>query len=1327
MMSGTESVTSIAASRAMLETAPLSFEQQQIWAHSLFAPEVPLYNDLLVIHRHGPLDIAALTACLEEIARRHQPWRSSFSIAGDQPVQTVHPSARFEIPHRDFRHLPEAQLYSEAAKLVGEWARKPFQLNSPPLVRILVLQLDDAEYQICISLHRLVSDGFSLRCVLLPELVSLYEAFADGRSSRLPQLLIEYAQFAVRQRETLARSAAPETAFWRKQLGGLPVLELSTDSPRPAVQSFRGAAHRFALSETLSKDLRELGHREAVPLETVLTAAFAAVLYRHSEQDDIVIGVSSNGRNTPELQGLLGYFENSLALRLDLSGDPSFLQLLHRTEEARRQVFDNGNVPLTSVIREIEPGRDLIRNPITRVHISQIPAQTFEHPDWRIASDFAETNTANFDLELRFDDGSDALQGQLRYNADIFEASTVERIADRWKTLLDAIADSPAQTIALLPLLTGSESALLAAWNQTQHPYPSERCIHQLVQEQVERTPQAIALVQEKQTFTYAQLNARANQLARYLRKRGVGPEICVGVSLRSKPELVVALLGVLKAGGACVPLDPKYPAERLEYMIRDAQLPVLITEEDSVAAGFSQAAEIITFSEDAGAIGRESSENLDNLTTPQNLAYLIYTSGSTGRPRGVLLPHAALVNHNTAVIALYCLTPSDRVLQFSSISFDIALEEIFPTLMSGATLVLKTDEMPLEAAHFLRWIDERGVTILDLPTAYWHELAHAATDLKRPLPSRLRLVIVGGEKASVTALASWRKATGERVRWVNTYGPTETSVIVTSYEPGGSIPDNLPIGRPIANTQIHILDKSQQKVPIGVRGELHIGGVGVARGYLNHPELTAQKFIADPFCSAPGAKLYKTGDLARYLPNGDIEFLGRNDYQVKIRGFRVELGEIEAALDRHPQLKEAVVVARDDSTGTKNLIAFFVPNQESPTASELRSFLKQTLPDYMVPSAFVRLTAMPMTPNGKLDRRGLPQLQPADLVSEDKPVPARDALESQLVGIWQSLLPKRPIGIRDNFFEVGGHSLLAVRLMHRIEQVFGKQLPIATLLHAPTIEELANVLRQKSWSPSWSSLVPIQPNGSRPPIFCVHGAGGAVMVYRELAGHLGPEQPVYGLQAQGLDGKQPYLTTVEEMAAHYLSLIRTVQPQGPYFIGGLSFGGTVAYEMAQRLHANGEQVALLFMFDTFPGTYETNVSLLLKLSHMPRREQADYVTRKIRQYVMTLGRRFNRLFFPESLKNVRKGIEQAGFRYQMQPYPGSMVLFRAKEKSLRGAHDPYAGWRDLAHGGVEVYEIPGGHVSILAEPQVQILTKHLRSCIERASAEVVEQQVCHS
>lgn len=1306
--------------------APLSFPQQQIWLHSQMAPQVPLYNELVTIYRYGALDVGILERCLTEIVRRHESWRSNFEMADGQPLQVVRAAAEIKLPILDLRSLPRAERDAEALRVATEQTRKPFDLNQEPLLRATLLQLDDAEYQLCLSLHHIIFDGLSIYRVLLPELVALYRSFSNDKPSPLPELPVQYGDFSTWQHDAMdAKTVSSQLAYWRSQLGGeLPVLQLPTDRPRPNVHSFRGATQPVRLSPELSDSLRKLSRREGVTLFMTLASSFATLLHRYSGQDDMLVGTVAAGRKAAELEGLLGCFQNPLALRLNLAGNPNFVELLRRTREVTLGALCNDDVPFETVVSELHPDRDLSRDPLLQVLISLAPSASAVDPGWDVSQMRVDVGAAKFDLDLELDDRPEGIGGRFVYDTDLFDAATVARMAGHWVTLLQSIADAPESSISLLPLLTTAEKDQFALWNNTRTEYASERCINELVELQVQRTPQAAAVVQEKKTLSYAELNARANQLARYLQNRGVGPEVRVGVSLESSPEMMVALLAVLKAGGACVPLDPNYPPERLAYMLEDAQVPVVITDSRSITALPAPASQVIDLTSDWESIAREGRENLRCTVTPENLAYVIYTSGSTGKPRGVLLTHAGLVNHNLAAIALYGLQPTDRVLQFSTISFDIAVEEIFPTWMSGGTLVLKTPQMPLTAREFLAWIRERQITVLDLPTAYWHELVHQISDVKQGLPPKLRRVIVGGEKASANALVSWKKIAGNRVQWINTYGPTEASVIATSFEPqNAEIPAVLPIGRPIANTQVHVLDAQLQPVPIGVRGELHIGGVGVARGYLNRPELSAEKFIADPFREAPGARLYKTGDMARFLPSGEIEFLGRADHQVKIRGFRVELGEIEAILSHHPAVSDPVVVVREDDSGTKHLLAYFIAKQQpAPTGMELRRFLKDRLPEYMVPHAFVALSALPLTPNGKVDRRALPAPSATELAVEEGFSVPKDALESQLVKLWEPILGRRPIGVRQNFFELGGHSLLAVRLMHRVEQEFGKRLPIAALLQAPTIEQLANVLRGEGCASDWSSLVPIKPSGSKPPLFCVHGGGGTVIVYRELAQHLGPDQPIYGLQAQGLDGKQPRLNRVEDMAVHYLKEIRAIQPHGPYFLGGLSFGGTVAFEMAQQLHAQGEQVGLLFLLDTFPGSYEATPALLRKLWKMPRNEQFEYIGRKIGGY--QLRKRINRYFLPRALKDVRAAINQAGMHYAIRPYAGPVTLFYASEKSLRGARDPRAGWQSLAAGGLEVYEIPGGHVSILAEPQVRVLAKHLQACLDRAQAAIPQEEL---
>lgn len=909
--------------------------------------------------------------------------------------------------------------------------------------------------------------------------------------------------------------------------------------------------------------------------------------------------------------------------------------------------------------------------------------------------------------------------------------------------------DKPTMDARNWPLSEAERSQILVGWNDTETEYPRELCLHQAFEAQCDRTPNAVAAEYENESLTYAELDRRANQLARYLRGLGVGAESRVAVCLGRSLTLPVALLGALKAGAACVPLDPNYPEERLELMLRDAAPAAVLTDEGWLAKSTPKSAsgkpsseksatsglKVIELRREWARVSQEEGTRIPCEVQPTDIAYVIYTSGSTGTPKGVLIRHGGLVNHGVAAAKLFDMAPADRMLQFSSISFDIAIEEMFPTWMAGAAVVFRPEDLSLQPAEFLRWVSRRGITVLDLPTAYWHELVHELSELKEPIPPGLRLVIVGGEKASAAAFSLWRKTVGNRVRWINTYGPTEASVIATAYEPPSSADSpaaaTLPIGRPIANTRVYLLDEGLNPVPVGVPGELHIGGAGVAGGYLNRPEITAEKFIADPFSDDPSARLYKTGDMAQFLPSGEIEFVGRRDFQVKIRGFRVEPGEIEAVLERHPAIRDVVVAARELGEGDKRLVAYFVPRVGQQAApGELRSFLQGKLPAYMVPASFVPLASMPLTPNGKVDRKALPDPSASDGESFNRESISResemgsgkpkDALELQLAGIWESVLGIRPIGMEQNFFDLGGHSILAVRLMHRIEQALGRRLPITTLLQAPTVAGLAGLLRRDGWSPSWSSLVPIRLRGSRPPFFCVHGIGGTVLRFRDLARHLAEDQPFFGLQAKGLDGKQACAGSVEEMAGDYIGDMRQVQPEGPYFLGGYSFGGMVALEMAQQLRAQGEEVAMVALLDTFPGRPMSSAELLAKLLRMPVREKISYSIGRARRFATYVQRRLSRQLPPDLLA-VRKACYLAESRYVPKIYRGRITVFRPSTKSLRSVDDAMGGWNDWSAGGVEIQEISGRHDNMFFEPNVAILAQKLTECLRKAEIECVE------
>jgi len=1100
------------------------------------------------------------------------------------------------------------------------------------------------------------------------------------------------------------------------KLESLPaLLELPTDRPRREQRDLSKATESIALSQNLVDALVSLAGREDASLFVIMLSAFKVLLSRYSGQEDIVVGsVWSGGwREGGEVTGNL---RRTVLLRSDLSGDPAFRELVSRVKRDTEISFRDAS-------RKVSPDRPVNSSPqiLFLMKDASVPAM-------EVSARLQDANSDGVGPELTcaLVPAEGGLTAGFSYVSSLFDASTIVRMLDSFRVILEAIVENPDARLSELPLLGAADRhRILTEWNDTGADYPRDKCIQELVEVQAERTPYAVAVEQEHNQLTYRELNERANQLAHYLRRLGVGPDVPVGICLESSVTLAVALLAVLKAGGACLPLDPAYPKDRLKLMVEDAQIPVLLSNEHLLSGLAVSGIKTVCVDSSWDLIAKERRSNPENNISPDNLAYVIYTSGSTGKPKGVMLTHRGLVNYIFAAMRLYGLKPADRQLQFSSISFDIAIEEIYPIWVTGATLVLRSKDFSIAGSDFLKWIEHRRLSVLSVPTAYWHELVHELSESGAALPKSLRLLVVGGEKAQLPVLEAWRKFAGSRVRWINTYGPTETSVIATAHEPLHSepLPDTLPIGRPIDNAKVYLLDGNLQPVPVGVSGEIHIGGAGLARGYLNRPRETAAKFTPDPFGAEPQARLYKTGDMARYRPNGEIEFIGRRDSQTKIRGFRVEPGEIDNVLGAHPSIREAVVIVQGEELGDKRLVAYMVLAAGLRVSdAELRSWLKERLPDYMIPSAFVFLAELPLTPNGKVDRRALAVL-PVHRASEYS-APPSDAVESRLVRMWEAVLGRSPIGVRENFFELGGHSLIAVRLMRHIEQGFSRKLPLATLFEAPTIEQMAVILRRDSWKPEFSLVVPIQPKGTRPPFFCVHGLGGAVLRFQDLARHMAPDQPFYGIQPQGMDGGAPVLASVEEMAARYISEMRTFQREGPYYIGGYSFGGLVAFEMALQLVDEGHEIGFLGLLDTYPGQAKSTtdmVSTLLKLSF---KQQATYVRQRVKRYRKGIRRRWDALFLPSLLKEVRSTLAQAELAYQPRPYSGKATWFCAGEKGLRGLSTPENDWSNWIIGGVEVHEFEGDHGSILKEPMVTMLAGKLRWCMEKAYQEQSEKDL---
>ncbi|AUX29427.1 MULTISPECIES: non-ribosomal peptide synthase/polyketide synthase [Sorangium] len=1320
---------------------PLSFAQQRLWFLEQMQPDSALYNIPFAVRLEGPLDVAALERSFFEIVRRHEALRTTFPSRRGQPRQVIAGEPSFSLPICDLAALPVPEQEAEVRRRAEEDADRPFSLAEGPLLRAALLRLSERAHVLLVSLHHIVSDGWSMG-VLVRELCSLYEAFSAGQPAALPELPLQVADHALWQRQWLSGDVLEaQLAYWKRQLGGAPpLLALPTDRPRPPLKSYRGAARPVALRPELCAALRALGRRHNVTLFMTLLAALKVLLSRYAGQEDIVVGTPIAGRNQVEIEGLIGFFVNTLALRTDLSGEPTFLELLARVREVTLEAYAHQELPFEKLVEELAPARDLGRSPLFQVMfvLQNAPSPELRLGEARLSPLPLATTTAKFDLLLSLEEGDQGLVGSVEYATDLFEDATIARMMSDLQTLLEGIVKEPNRSIGELSLFTPEERRrLLWAWNDTKIERPQDPCVHELLEAQVERTPDALAVQLGGEQLSYRELNRRANRLAHHLRSLGVGPGVLVGLCAERSPGAMVALLGILKAGGAYVPIDPSYPGARIAAMLEDAATPVVLTQASLAPRLPPSGASIVCLDTDGESWSRAPEDNPAPITTPDELAYVLYTSGSTGEPKGVAMPHRPLANLLFWQLRSFGHPDAARTLQFASMSFDVSFQEIFSTWCSGGTLVLLGDDDRRDPSRLLHWLDELSVERAYLPPVMLQQVAEAAAREGRA-PRALREITTAGEQLIVTRAIADLLAALPGCSLQNHYGPTEAHVVTAFTLPERPELGPAPIGRPIDNVRIHLLDRHLEPVPIGVAGELYIGGGCLARGYWRRPELTRQRFLPDPHGGEPGARLYRTGDLARYRPDGSIEFLGRVDRQVKLRGFRIELGEIEAALTRHPDVHEAAVVLREDAPGDRRLVAYMVPRGAATATAEVRSHLQGELPAYMIPAAFVWLEAMPLTSNGKLDHGALPAPGAAQ-IERDALLAPRDTLELELVRIWEELLTVRPVGIRDDFFALGGHSLLAAQLMARIHERFGQAFPLSTLFQGSTVEALARPLRERARPRPWAPLVTIQPAGAGRPFFCVHPGGGNVLCYADLARHLGQDRPFYGFQARGIEDDQQPHHRIEDMAAQYVEALRAVQPEGPYLLGGWSLGGHVAFEMAHQLLQDGQRVDFLAIFDSSasapaaspPEPAEDDVRILVELARgfevsisdddlrgLGPDDQVGYLVDCIvRQNLLPPG--FSVLQARRIARLVRAGV-QALERYAPRFYPERITLFRASEQpappALEGAQpallDPTAGWRELSPHPVEVHEVPGTHHTMVREPHVRILASRLRRCL---------------
>ncbi len=1344
----------------------------------------------------GRLDAGALAAALAEILRRHEPLRTTFRTTATGAVQEIHPWAPPSQPLIDLSGLPAERREGETQRVAEEEAARPFDLEHGPLFRAVLLRVTADDHVALWGTHHISADGWSLTSVFVPELARLYAAFAQGHPSPLPELPLQYADYALWQREWLRGPVlAEQLTYWRRQLAGVVPIDLPADRPRPPVPTGRGRSRFWELPAGQVTALGRLARQGEGTLFMALLAAFSAVLYRQTGQAEVPVGMPVASRSRTEIEGLIGFFVNTLVLRGDLAGDPDFPTLLARSRDTVLGALSHQDLPFERLVDELGLPRNPYRPPLLRVvfQLQTVPAEgRLELPGLTLIPFAANVEAAKFDLVVNLFKVEEDLGGAFHYDTDLFDDPTVARLAAQFTTLLDAWIDQPGRRLSEVSLLTPAERhQLLVEWNPAARVMGAV-CLHRRFEAAVDRAPEAVAISfpgsfpgETAERLTYGELEGRANRLARHLRAAGVRPGDRVALALERSPEMVAALLAVLKAGAAYVPLDPASPADRLAFILADSGASLLVTTGEAAGEQSAAGLPVIRLDAEREAIAAQDGGRFPSPEAagePELPAYVIYTSGSTGRPKGVIVSHANVDRLFTATEPWFGFGPDDVWTLFHSYAFDFSVWEIWGALLHGGRLVVVPYWESRSPESFYRLLAEERVTVLNqTPSAFrqllWAEEAALGGSGSPTAPDlALRWVIFGGEALEPASLAPWFARHGdERPRLINMYGITETTVHVT-FRPvrAADLEDGAvsAIGQPIPDLAVHLLDVHLQPQPIGVPGEIHVGGAGLAHGYLGRPDLTAERFVPDPFAARPGERLYRSGDLARRLPDGDLEYLGRGDQQVKIRGFRIEPGEIEAALAALPGVREAVVVAREDGAGgERRLVAYLVgvvgDVGDQTSAAGLRAALAARLPDYMLPSAFVFLAALPLTENGKVDRRALPAPDAAGVAGGTDRRAPRDPLENILLDQFRAVLSlpdEREVGIDDDFFDLGGTSITSAIYVHRLQEALGEIVHVVVVFDHPTVASLAGHLREHHAEaarrlaagegaaagagtlPERGVLAPLQVGApGRRPFFFVHSVGGEVVAYRDLVRLLGSDEPAFGLQSP-----DPPVEDIRGMAALYVETLRAVQPAGPYRIAGWSMGGIVAYEMAVQLEAAGEATEVLAIIDaasprawageaarsdtemlalfSFAMVHLHDVDIPADLAvpqglglppgiELPEVDLSDLDVDTALAMALDLGRQVGLL--PPSLEpaELRRLFERfranrgALSTYEPRPYHGELHLFRAVDQPM-AIEEPGLGWEELVNGGLRIFETPGDHHSILRQ-DVGELARRLRALMD--------------
>jgi amino acid adenylation domain-containing protein len=1318
------------------EIWPLSFAQERLWFLWQLAPGNAAYNIPIAFQLTGKFDRTAFEDSLCILIKNHDVFRTAFESRDGALAAIVQADMSPVIRYVECQQGSWEERFAATLRLLENEANTSFDLMRGPLYRVVVHVLGENMHVVLLHMHHIIFDQWSLG-IIARDLSILYNGFREGRRVSLPHGGPTYGQYAQWQR-TWIRSVEyrSQLAYWSQHLAGLPVLTLPTDYVRPEAQTFKGASvFRKVTDETISA-LTDFSVRKSVtPFMTLLTA-FTVLLCRYSEQTDFAVGVPIANRNRRESERLVGTLVNTLVFRMNLAGDPTVGQLLQRIHDTALEAYDHQDVPFERLVQEISPWRTQNYQPLVNVlfNVDNVPICPILLDDLEIAPIALDPGTSQFDLTLSVDLDTNR-RFVLEYSTDLFSEATASRMADQFVAILESVQRNSAQPISSIEMSDERERNQLCEWqNGPEEPVEHYPLIPDLLMKETLLHPESVAVIDFSGEYSYGELNKRADSVSAQLRSAGITTEDRIGVLCDPTVQLIAGLFGVLRAGGAYVPLDPNYPQTRLLYMVQEAGLKTIAASEKYMKRAKELVDDVLEIDCEAKV---PDTHDAQCTILADSIAYVLFTSGSTGKPKGIEVTHGNLRNSTCARVRYYSETPS-RFLLLSSVSFDSSVAGIFWTLCYGGTLVLPTRDEQMDPGAIAGLIAKHKIThTLMIPSLYGLVLQDAEeTDM-----SSLRTVTVAGEAPPLHLIRNHFRHL-PNTRLFNEYGPTEATVWATVYECSKDEKRrSIPIGRPILNTQTCIVDSSLKPVPVGVRGELLLGGGGVARGYLHRPESIDEKFVRIHGLTKKGDRFYRTGDLGRFLSDGNIEYIGRLDRQTKVRGHRIELQEIEEILRSHPRVRDAVVLLQANELREGMLVAYVVTHKKDARLNaDLRTYLKSSLPDFMQPSRFIALDGFPLLPNGKVDLNALPA-SPAecDLTENDQALPINE-MEQCLLDIWSKVLEVPRIGTNDNFFDLGGHSFLAVRLFAELEGIFHRRLPLATLFKAPTIRQLADALAKEEWVAPWSPMVSILKGGTGVPLFLVHPTGGGVLVYHDLARHVGKARPVYALQPVGLDGTEPLLTRLDEIAARYIREIRCVQAHGPYCLGGLSAGGVFAFEMARQLQMSGEQVPVVVIFDTLaPG----ESSAATRLANLGRelaglKERLVYHSRNLlvgerrREYIRaklrTIKRRTTSRLWQMTFSWKKRSFENVSVAkatvlranaialksYLAEPFSGKILLFRTEQKPVGVFPDEYYGWSALARGGVEVHKVAGGHLTMIMEPHVSHIAEILEVVLAR-------------